>query len=273
MVLKRDVCIIPPGRWMGSFSLQRCQSDGFEVCQLHKKSQTKRVEKRYGVRIWGGKLMSVFYIRTCCGFLQNFATGVLFMGLMRSMRSRRKKNGWNVPVDLSQQNYCAYCVRLLFQFAFVDFHMDVWAKLQQSAASSSKQASRRWKESESLNHSCRGGGLQSAPYLPFLIILNNLQFKEKSSYPVSHHQIMFFFFIKEVKSRFFHVLELVENSLLTAHSVDIQHMSRLKGFATPTDVFGTMGRQMSRPFTPCRGYEANGGEGNSEERPFSYYSN
>lgn len=194
MVLKRDVCIIPPGRWMGSFSLQRCQSDGFEVCQLHKKSQTKRVEKRYGVRIWGGKLMSVFYIRTCCGFLQNFATGVLFMGLMRSMRSRRKKNGWNVPVDLSQQNYCADCVRLLFQFAFVDFHMDVWAKLQQSAASSSKQASRRWMESESLNHSCRGGGLQSAPYLPFLIILNNLQFKEKSSYPVSHHQIMFFFY-------------------------------------------------------------------------------
>ena len=133
-----------------------------------------------------------------------------------------------------------------------------------------KQASRRWMESESLNHSCRGGGLQSAPYLPFLIILNNLQFKEKSGYPVSHHQIMFL----EVKSRFFfHVLELVENSLLTAQSVDIQHMSRLKGFAPPTDVFGTMGRQMSRPFTPHRGYEGNGGEGNSEERPFSYYSN
>lgn len=59
-----------------------------------------------------------------------------------------------------------------------------------------KQASRWWIESESLNHSCRGGGLQSAPYLPFLIILNNLQFKEKSSYPVSHNQIMSYFLSK-----------------------------------------------------------------------------
>lgn len=60
------------------------------------------------------------------------------MGLMSSMRSWRKRNGGNVPVDLSQQNYCA-ATRLLLQFAFVDFQMDAPAKLQQSAESSSKQ--------------------------------------------------------------------------------------------------------------------------------------
>lgn len=46
--------------------------------------------------------------------------------------------------------------------------------------------------------------------------------------------------------------------MLTAQSADIQHVSRLKGFRTPTVVFGTMGKQMSGPFTPRRGQ---GGKG------------
>ncbi len=68
------------------------------------------------------------------------------MGLMRSVRSWRKKNGWNVPVDLSQQNYCA-ATRLLLQFAFVDFSDGLFrpnpGKVQSCQAS--KQASGEWK--------------------------------------------------------------------------------------------------------------------------------
>lgn len=104
VVLKRDVGIIPAGRWMGSFSLQRCQSQCFEVCLLHKESQTKSGEQGTGRGFREKKLMSVFYM--CIlqfSFSENFLAAALFMSLMRS----RQGPGGRV------QTYCA-ATRLLF---------------------------------------------------------------------------------------------------------------------------------------------------------------
>lgn len=146
------------------------------------------------------------------------------MGLMSSMRSCcRKKNGWNVPVDLSRQNYCVHneavisiCICRFCRWVF-------WPN--SAKCSVVKQAGgRQWgMESESLNQSCRGGGLRRAPYLPFLIILYNLQFKEKKS---SFKLFIYLFSIKEVKSIFFFSCSFLENPLVDCseccHSASVQ---------------------------------------------------
>lgn len=202
MVLKRDVCIIPAGRWIGSFSLPRCQSDGFEVCQLHKKSQTKRggkkkkkekKKKEMVLGIQGERVDVCILHKNMMLFLPNFSARALFMyGPNESQAlSWRKRNGWNVPVDLSQQNYCG-ATRLLFQFCICRLSDGCFG---QTLAKCSHQASRQRMGTKSLNQSQRERGLQSATYVPFLIIMNNLQFKEKkSSHPISHHDIIFCFF-------------------------------------------------------------------------------
>lgn len=146
------------------------------------------------------------------------------------------------------QLICHSRIIALQRGCYFNLHLRIfrWMFRPNSSKVERRQASKRWTES------CRGRGLQSAPYLPFLISLNNLQFKEKkSTYPISHHQIMFFLYQRGEVQVVSCAEKPCENPLLTAVSVDIQHLSRLKGFGTPTDVFGTMGTQMRRPFTTC----------------------
>ncbi|TNN69179.1 hypothetical protein EYF80_020646 [Liparis tanakae] len=73
--------------------------------------------------------------------------------------------------------------------------------------------------------------------------------------------------VREVKVRLFSCPpEFFTNPCVDCSSGDIQHLSRLKGFTTPTDVFGTMGKQMSGPFAPCRGH---GGQWRGRQRSVS----
>lgn len=168
------------------------------------------------------------------------------------------------------QLICHSRIIALQRGCYFNLHLRIfrWMFQPNSSKVERRQASKRWMES------CRGGGLQSVPYLPFLISLNNLQFKEKNPLILFHTIKLCFFCIKEVKSRLSHVLRsLVKIPCWLLWVLTFSICPDWKVLERPQTCSETMGTQMRRPFTPCRGYGGNGGEGNSEERPLSYYSN
>lgn len=120
MALRRDVCIIPGGRWRGSLHLQCCQSTSFEVCQLHKKSPTKRQRKKDPV--WGfgeGKSWCLYSAlkHDVFFFPSEFCSRSFIYGPNEKQAQSRKEMDF-------RKSRCA-TTKMVLQFAFGDFQMAV----------------------------------------------------------------------------------------------------------------------------------------------------
>lgn len=171
MVLKRDVCIIPPGRWIGSFSLQRCQSNGFEVCQLHKKSQTKTERKKDATRRSRERKVDVCILQEhgvvfCKTFSGSFIDGPNEPHEELEGEKWLKCSNWSVTAEI------LHCNRAAILICICGFSDGCFSQI--SSKVQRRPAGKQQMERESLNQRCRGGGaLQSAPFM------NKLQFKEK----------------------------------------------------------------------------------------------